>query len=207
MIGDLVRAGLISATVPTPAGKVTAVVPANRTFGDVIAGRGGRFNPPLVGVAFGGRERGGPREGGGLIHEAVVNMLVFIVIYEPAGVDAEQDELGDLADRVIDALAGAWPLARSRDGALVGGVETLLGDRWAYRGDNPVELSAEALGKNLRAWAVHFSCAVVFTPERADVAAQDEAFEGIDGTLDPRPGADPATPDEDLDEFEFGSST
>ncbi len=200
LIGDLVLAGLVDTTSPTPAGTVTAVMPANRDFLEVIAGRGGKWNPPLLGVAYAGREKGGPVEGGGLLHDATANMIVFILVRELSGLDEELDELADLTDLVIDAVAGKAPLLRGRDGALIG-EETLIGDRWAYRGDNPVELPPEALGKNLRVWAVHFSTTVLIAPDRADTA--HEPLEGMDGTIDPRPGASPATPAADMIEFAF----
>jgi hypothetical protein len=172
------------------AGTVKGIVEADADFGDVAMGGGGKFDVPLIGVAYAGDKDAGPLDTGRVRQRARAGFIVFILVTDRPGVGVTQRQVNDLIDAVIDAVAGVTPM----DG------ETPLGAPWAYAWAGPEPLPAESAKRNLRLWALTFVCEHAFVPTTASAGADDE-LEGVDGTMDARPGADPASEDGETMEF------
>lgn len=203
LLGTLVS--IKASTQPAPAGKAASVGVADSKFGDRLSGRAGKFAVPDVGVAFAGDEKAGAMETGRVRHAARARFVVIIAVRVMAGTDAEQTAIFELIDAIVDAAAGVTPIARTREGAPIlddDDNEQPLGAPWAYGGCAPLDGTKEAMAQGLRSWALSFTCDHAFVPTTAS-AGDDDEMEGIGGTMDARPGADPASEDEDLVEFEI----
>ena len=171
------------------AGLAKGVVDADADFGDTASGRGGKFDLPLLGVAYAGDKNAGPLGTDRIRQRAAAGFVVFILVSDRAGTPATQRTINELVDAVIDAAAGIAPTE--------GG--DVLGAPWAYAGSSPEPLGSESERLGLRLWAVTFVCEHAFVPATAGAAA--DSLEGLDGEMDARPGKTPASESDDLMEF------
>ncbi len=188
------------------AGDVKHVIVADDDFSDALEMRG-KYDLPLFAVAYGGAANAGPLGTNREAHQAAQGFIVFAVTRKRAGADSTLVELYDLKDAVIDLLGGKTPVEKTRAGVATtgdNGDELPLAAKLLYAGDRMMKLPNDVEKKGVRCWVVRFSTEIQFMPNRAELTDPDE-LEGVDGTMDPRPGDDPATPDGDLPEFEFNT--
>lgn len=171
------------------AGLASRIVDADADFGDTASGRGGKFDLPLVGVAYAGDKNAGALDTGRVRQRAAAGFVVFILVSDRGGTPATARRVNDLVDAVIDAAAGVVPTE--------GG--DVLGAPWGYAGSSPEPLGADSERQGLRLWAVTFVCEHAFVP--ATAGAESDTLEGWDGTTDARPGETPASEGDDLMEF------
>ncbi|MDP8224510.1 MAG: hypothetical protein P9L99_14210 [Candidatus Lernaella stagnicola] len=183
---------------------VEHVIVADEGFADALRMRG-KYDLPLLAVAYGGAPSAGPMGTGREEHEAAVQYIVFIATRNRAGIDSTLVDLYDLKDAVIDALAGKRPVQRTRAGDAElddDENEVELAAPLLYAGDKIVGLNKEIEDKGVRCWAVQFVTEQAFVPGRTELTDPD-VIEAIEGTFDRRPGEDPETPEADKDEFEL----
>jgi hypothetical protein len=172
-------------------GPVSDVAVADAKFTQFLAGRGGKFDLPLVAVAYAGSPQTASSGTRRLRHSSVRVVAVFVVTNDRAGIPSEMTAenvgLNDLTDRVEDLLAGSTPYLVNEDGDYLKNVGTALepatdgsttetpaingvalGHPLECLGDEPVALPAEAAGKNLVCWSVGFRFVQAWMPDRAD---------------------------------------
>lgn len=187
---DIVNAvvALLAPLKKSAGGPAADVVVVDAKFAEFVSGRGGRYDVPLVGVAYAGSPQTNSADVARLRHRSVRVVAVFIVTRDTGGVEAEVQRetvgLHDIADRVEDLVAGAVPK--------VGDV--VIGHPIECVGDEPVPLPAEAAARNLVAWSVGLQFIQEWLPDRDEVASPEE-FERISGAMGPT--GDAPAPDAD----------
>lgn len=187
---DIVSAvtSLLAPLKKSEGGPASDVVVVDAKFAAFLSGRGGKFDLPLVGVAYAGSPQTASATTGRLLHRSVRVVAVFIVTRDAAGVEAEATRptigLHDLADAVEDLVAGAVPM--------VG--DDVIGHPIECVGDEPVPLPAEAVAKNLVAWSVGLQFVQEWMPDR-DAVTDPPEFTKIAGAT--APGTDAVEPDAD----------
>ncbi|MFA5121890.1 hypothetical protein [Zavarzinia sp.] len=171
---DFVLAALTAADI---AG-VKQIAEADHNLVRFLSGAGGKYNLPLLAVAYAGSPQTASIDAARLGHESRRGLVIFVVVnaVETAGDSART--INDLLDAIDDALTGLLP---------VDSLGAELGHPLENIGDSPVPLPAEATSRNLVAWSVGFQTLQQWLPSRAAVDTPDE-FEKIQGVVGPVEG-------------------